>query len=62
MTYDHWKTTNPEDEWLGPDPMDEGDDPDNLEPEIDRLRAMLGRYAEAIKRATTIEELRKALE
>ena len=23
MSYDHWKTTNPEDEWLGPDPHNE---------------------------------------
>lgn len=23
MNYDHWKTTNPADEWLGPDPEDE---------------------------------------
>jgi len=21
--YDHWKTTNPDDEWLGPDPDEE---------------------------------------
>jgi hypothetical protein len=27
MTYDHWKTTNPDDEWLGPNP-DECDDPE----------------------------------
>jgi hypothetical protein len=20
MSYDHWKTTNPDDEWLGPEP------------------------------------------
>ena len=23
MSYDHWKTTNPDDEWLGPDPEEE---------------------------------------
>ena len=23
MTYDHWKTTNPADEWLGPDPEED---------------------------------------
>jgi len=23
MSYDHWKTTNPDDEWLGPDPNEE---------------------------------------
>jgi hypothetical protein len=23
--YDHWKTTNPDDEWLGPDPLDRSD-------------------------------------
>ena len=23
MTYDHWKTTNPDDEFLGPDPDDD---------------------------------------
>ena len=23
MTYDHWKATNPADEWLGPDPDEE---------------------------------------
>jgi hypothetical protein len=22
MSYDHWKTTNPDDEFLGPDPLD----------------------------------------
>jgi hypothetical protein len=22
-SYDHWKTTNPDDEWLGPEPEDE---------------------------------------
>jgi hypothetical protein len=21
MSYDHWKTTNPDDEWLGPEPQ-----------------------------------------
>jgi hypothetical protein len=21
MTYDHWKSTNPADEWLGPEPF-----------------------------------------
>lgn len=26
MTYDHWKTTNPADEWLGPDPDAEAED------------------------------------
>jgi hypothetical protein len=26
MSYDHWKTTNPDDEWLGPDPAEEHDD------------------------------------
>ena len=25
MTYDHWKTTNPDDEFLGPDPEEEDD-------------------------------------
>ena len=29
MTYDHWKATNPEDEWLGPDPDE--DDFDDLD-------------------------------
>lgn len=24
MTYDHWKTTNPEDAFLGPDPQEQG--------------------------------------
>jgi hypothetical protein len=23
MSYDHWKTTDPADEWLGPDPAEE---------------------------------------
>jgi hypothetical protein len=23
MTYDHWKTTNPADEWLGPEPEED---------------------------------------
>jgi hypothetical protein len=26
MSYDDWKTTNPDDEWLGPDPAEEHDD------------------------------------
>ena len=26
MTYDRWKTTNPADEWLGPEPEDDGMD------------------------------------
>jgi hypothetical protein len=26
MTYDHWKATNPADEWLGPEPEDDGMD------------------------------------
>jgi hypothetical protein len=25
MTYDHWKATNPADEWLGPEPRDRDD-------------------------------------
>lgn len=28
MTYDHWKTTNPEDRWIGPDPAEEDEEPD----------------------------------
>jgi hypothetical protein len=32
MTYDHWKTTNPADQWLGPEP--EEDDGMNDEPMI----------------------------
>jgi len=24
VTYDHWKTTNPADEWLGPEPEEDG--------------------------------------
>jgi hypothetical protein len=31
MSYDHWKTTNPEDEWLGPEPPD-GPEPPEQEP------------------------------
>jgi len=27
MTYDHWKTTNPMDEYLGPEPPEEEPDP-----------------------------------
>lgn len=26
MTYDHWKTTNPADEFLGPEPRSPGED------------------------------------
>jgi hypothetical protein len=26
MTYDHWKTTNPADQWLGPEPEEDGMD------------------------------------
>jgi hypothetical protein len=33
MTYDHWKTTNPADQWLGPEP--EEDDGMTDEPLID---------------------------
>jgi hypothetical protein len=28
MSYDHWKTTNPEDEWLGPEPKSEEEPPE----------------------------------
>ena len=31
MTYDTWKTTNPDDEFLGPDP-DQDDEPDYAGP------------------------------
>lgn len=27
MTYDNWKATNPDDEWLGPEPDDQEDCP-----------------------------------
>jgi hypothetical protein len=33
MSYDHWKTTDPADEWLGPDPEPTDDEFD----ELDRL-------------------------
>lgn len=26
MTYDYWKSTNPTDEWLGPEPMEENEE------------------------------------
>lgn len=25
MSYDHWKATNPQDEWLGPEPLERDD-------------------------------------
>lgn len=28
MSYDHWKTTNPDDEWLGPEPQSEEEEPE----------------------------------
>ncbi len=28
MTYDHWKTTNPADEWSGPEPEPEEEEPE----------------------------------
>jgi hypothetical protein len=30
MSYDHWKTTNPEDEWLGPEPKEQEEVPPNI--------------------------------
>jgi hypothetical protein len=33
-TYDHWKTTNPDDEFLGPEPEDEDEIP---EPEVEEV-------------------------
>ncbi len=35
MTYDQWKTTNPADEFLGPDPRDE------TQAQIEELRRIL---------------------
>lgn len=32
MSYDHWKTTNPDDEWLGPDYDEEWDGADQTLP------------------------------
>jgi hypothetical protein len=37
MSYDHWKTTNPDDEWLGPEPADPA--ADELD-ELDRLQQL----------------------
>jgi len=36
MTYDHWKTTNPDDAWLGPDPDDELEPEQNDDDDADR--------------------------
>ena len=44
-TYDHWKTTNPDDEFLGPEPEDE----DELEePEIEELWDGRGSYIHVV--------------
>lgn len=38
--YDHWKTTNPDDEWLGPEPEDDMAEEEPREPLTDeQLRA-----------------------
>ena len=29
MSFDHWKTTNPDDEWLGPEPESEEEEPED---------------------------------
>jgi hypothetical protein len=43
-SYDHWKTTNPDDEWLGPEPADPADEEldelDRLQQLKDRLESM----------------------
>ena len=40
MTYDNWKTTNPADEWLGPEPDDDLDIPEFLKiSQADRAKA-----------------------
>jgi hypothetical protein len=33
MTYDHWKSTNPADEWLGPEPGEEEEEREMTEPD-----------------------------
>lgn len=40
-TYDDWKTTNPEDEFLGPDPDDRDDEPPEPDPEGDGFETVL---------------------
>jgi hypothetical protein len=42
MSYDHWKTTNPEDEWLGPDPTLE----DDGEPQEEIERYFVSQYTD----------------
>ena len=39
MSYDHWKTTNPDDEFLGPKPVDEPDELELVYRELDDLKA-----------------------
>lgn len=41
MTYDHWKTTNPDDEWLGPDPEDGCEEDESMDDHDPQPRAIL---------------------
>lgn len=43
MTYDHWKTTNPEDRWLGPAPYEQCMHPFGC-PDVDWCRGNLVCY------------------
>jgi hypothetical protein len=36
-TYDHWKATDPQDEWLGPEPLDRDDTSEFCEPVTARI-------------------------
>jgi hypothetical protein len=49
--YDHWKATNPDDEWLGPEP-----DQDDEEPEKEELPASLPRARSRNQRQGQVNE------
>jgi hypothetical protein len=49
MSYDHWKTTDPADEWLGPEPESEVDDRPDREPDQAVQEAAAAHAAEALR-------------
>jgi hypothetical protein len=52
MTYDTWKATNPDDEWLGSDPSEKDEEPN----EFDELAQALHQHTKALA------ELQEALQ
>ena len=46
MTYDTWKATNPDEEWLGPDPSEWDEEPN----EFDELARALHQHEVSVSR------------